>query len=364
MRILHLLNHCNHGHGNAHVAIDLACEQAGRGHDVIYASAGGDYETLLSASGVALAKVVQNDFKPSAMVRACRSLWRLCRDFKPEVIHAHMMAGAVLGYGISRIAGAPLVTTVHNSFDPHSILMRLGDRVVAVSEAERKFLLEKGYRDDRVKVVLNGPNKSARETNREDDLFEDVPSPCITTVCGLHKRKGVPDLLHAFQRLASSFPDWRLCIVGQGPDEESLKKLAEDLGLSGKVRFLGQLSSPQRILARSDIFVLASYADPCSLAICEARFAGCAIVATAVGGTPELLGHGEAGKLVPPGSPQRIEEELRRLMADRELLADWRRRSQAGSGYFKVSRLSDDYERIYREAIASRSMVGLFRYST
>lgn len=364
MRILHLLNHCNHGHGNAHVAIDLACEQASRGHNVVYASAGGDYETLLATCNVSVAKVVQNDLRPSAIVRAFRTLWGFSRSFKPEVIHAHMMAGAVLGYGISRLVGAPLVTTVHNSFDRHSLLMRLGDRVVAVSEAERNSLVQRGYRDGRVKVVLNGPNNSVRETYSKHDAVEDLSSPCITTVCGLHKRKGVPDLLHAFHRLAPSFPDWRLNIVGQGPDEASLKKLAGDLGLNGSVRFLGQLSSPRRILAVSDIFVLASYADPCSLAVCEARVAGCAIVATAVGGTPELLGHGQAGKLVPPGSPKRLEEELRPLMANRELLASWRRKSQAGSDYFNVSRLSDDYECIYGEAIVSRSGLGLARYST
>src|SRR3954453_2211993 len=111
MRILHLLNHCNHGHGNAHVAIDLACSQVGRGHEVVYASAGGDYEALLSACGGSLARVVQNDFRSLEPLRAFRALLGLCREFKPEVIHSHMMAGAVLGYFASRVAGVPLVTT-------------------------------------------------------------------------------------------------------------------------------------------------------------------------------------------------------------------------------------------------------------
>jgi glycosyltransferase involved in cell wall biosynthesis len=181
------------------------------------------------------------------------------------------------------------------------------------------------------------------------ELPPTVTRPCITTVCGLHRRKGVPDILSAFSALSDEFPTWSLNIVGQGPDQAWLETFAKDLGLADRVRFLGQLGSPRAVLNESDIFVLASYADPCSLAVCEARFAGNAIVASAVGGTPELLRFGEAGKLVEPGRPEQIAQALRSLMADPEELASWRARSKAGADYLTLPRVARDYEAVYRE---------------
>jgi len=101
------------------------------------------------------------------------------------------------------------------------------------------------------------------------------------------------------------------------------------------------------LLRQSQIFVLASYADPCCLVIPEAREAGCAIVATAVGGTPELLGYGEAGQLVEPGKPEQFAKALRGLMQDEEALRQWRTRAKTGAAYFTVDRVVEDYDKVY-----------------
>jgi glycosyltransferase involved in cell wall biosynthesis len=355
VRIIHLVNHCDHGHGNAHVAIDLACMQAQHGHDVIYASGGGDYLNLFAKYGVRHEVIVQNSRDPLQLAGSLLRLRRLCRSFRPDVLHGHMMAGAVFGYLSSRFSRTPLVTTVHNSFDKHSILMRLGDHVVAVSEAERKSLLNAGYKAARLSVVINGPNHSPRDNffAADDSDKMEIKRPCVVTVCGLHKRKGVNDLIRGFNEAAAELPDWRLVIVGQGPDRQILVDLAVELGVQDKVFFLGSVGNPAKILRQSDIFVLASYADPCSLAVGEAREAGCAIVATAVGGTPELLEFGNAGRLVEPGSPKQIAIELRRLMMDNAFLLDWRTRSLRGSEYFRVTRVAKDYEQVYA-ALTSR----------
>jgi glycosyltransferase involved in cell wall biosynthesis len=356
VRIIHLVNHCNHSHGNAHVAIDLACMQAQNGHEVVYASGGGDYLDLFAKYGVRHELIVQNSGNPLQLAASLLRLQRLCFSFRPDVLHAHMMAGAVFGYLTSLISQTPLVTTVHNSFDKHSILMRLGDHVVAVSEAERQSLLKSGYKAARLSVVINGPNHSPRDNffaNRATDAVK-IEKPCVVTVCGLHKRKGVNDLIRGFSEAATQLPDWRLYIVGQGPDRQILLDLADELGVTKKISFLGSVGNPAGILLQSDIFVLASYADPCSLAIGEAREAGCAIVATAVDGTPELLEFGEAGKLVEPGSPKQIAAELRQLMTDPTTLRDWRARSLRGSEYFRVSRVAKDYEQVYSSVMSKR----------
>lgn len=352
MRILHLLNHCNHGHGNAHVAVDLATVQAANGHDVTYVSAGGDYEPLLRASGVRIETVSLKPLNPVTAASAIARLVRICRRFRPQVIHAHMMAGALVGYAASRLTGIPLVTTVHNSFDWHSSIMRLGDRIVAVSQAERQALESRGFPSARLRVVLNGPNLSPREEQRL--AGGDGPSmsrPCVTTVCGLHRRKGVLDLIQGFARASASQPGWTLYIVGDGPDRDQLRAQANELLPSGAVVFTGSVASAKRVLAESDIFVLASYADPCSLAVAEARFAGCAVIATAVGGSPELLGRGEHGLLVAPGRPDEIADALVRLMSSPGELRIWREKAMADSRYLTISRVCEDYQRVYDDIV-------------
>jgi glycosyltransferase involved in cell wall biosynthesis len=119
------------------------------------------------------------------------------------------------------------------------------------------------------------------------------------------------------------------------------------IGLSGSAHFIGPVEAPQPLLQQSQIFVLASYADPCCLVIPEAREAGCAIVATAVGGTPELLGYGEAGQLVEPGKPEQFAKALRGLMQDEEALRQWRTRAKTGAAYFTVDRVVEDYDKVY-----------------
>lgn len=347
MRILHLIKHCRHCNGSVNVSVDLACGQARKGHQVVYASAGGHYDALLDTYGVRRAEIRQGqETNPVALAANLAALIRLCRKFKPDVIHAHMMSSAVFGYVASKLTGAPLVTTVHNSYDRHAVLMRAGQIAVAISEADRQYLIGRGFKPDKVVVILNGPNHSPRE-KFGTPVSATLATPSIATVCGLHRRKGVHDLLAAFRLLLPEFPNWHFNIIGTGPDRAKLEALAEDLGIAGSTHFIGAVEAPQPLLRQSQIFVLASHAEPFGLSVAEAREAGCAIVATAVGGIPEVLAHGEAGQLVEPGRPDQFAKILRGLMQDEDALRQWRTRAQTGSGYFTVDRVVEDYDKVY-----------------
>lgn len=148
-----------------------------------------------------------------------------------------------------------------------------------------------------------------------------------------------------------SFSDGRYVTDEPYSDWTSRARALPDSPSVNLVLFLGHLASSRPVLESTDIFVLASYADPCSLAVCEARYAGCAIVATAVGGTPESLEHGEAGKLVEPGRPVQMTLALSALMSDPNERSSWRERAKAGSEYLTVFRLARDYDEVYRSAI-------------
>lgn len=354
MRIVHLIKHCGHANGSVHVAIDLACIQAQAGADVTVVSGGGTFVPLLEQFGVRHLLLPHAQNEPLDVLRAAWAMVRLARRERPDVLHAHMMSSAVVGWIASRFSGVPLITTVHNSFDPHAVLMRLGDRVVAVSEAERRELLRRGYNKKKLVAVMNAPDQSPRERFMEDGRTVTVQRPCIVAANALHQRKGVFDLIQACERLFDKFPEWKLYIAGEGPDKESLEQMAKSLGREDRIIFLGFLPSPRPLMEQSDIFVLASYADPCSLAIGEAVAAGCAIVATAVGGTPEMLRFGQAGRLVEPGNVDQLTTMLQDLMSHPETRAELSQEARSGADIFNVQRLLGDYARVYRDAQRSR----------
>src|ERR1041384_5598960 len=164
MRVMHLLNHCNRGNGHVHVAVDLACAQSMNGYTVAFASGGGCFENLLRQNNVVLVHLTNTRPRPLSASKALAQLVIACRKFQPNLLHAHMMTGAVLGFIASKLTRVPLITTVHNSFDRHSALMRLGTRAVAVSSAERNQLVARGYGPDQLDVVLNGPIGTPRRT--------------------------------------------------------------------------------------------------------------------------------------------------------------------------------------------------------
>ena len=352
VKILHLLKHSEPGNGHVCMAVDLACAQSKSGHDVVFASSGGEvlFDELLSAHGVEVATLPRSAGAAGAARHGLNAL-RLARRTRPDVIHAHMMSSAVLGYAASKLVGAPLVTTMHNSFDKHSALMRLGAVVVAVSEAERGLLLSRGYPPRKVVTVLNGVVDSPRESLVAGHSVGPLPRPCVITVSGLHARKGVGDLLAAFAEAASDFPDWHLAVVGVGPEREACEARVRELGLERSIHFLGGTINPRPLLAQADIFAIASLAEPFGLTIAEARAAGCAVVATSVGGIPEVLEHGKAGHLTPPADPAAMASVLRSLMGDSTALATWRENAARGVEHFSVRRMADDYVRVYRSLV-------------
>lgn len=356
MRVVHIIKHCGYGNGSVHMAVDLACVQAAAGHDVTFVSAGGTFEPLLAQCGVHSLNLPHDQRTPLSLVCTAWKLTRLAQRTCPDVLHAHMMSSALVGYVASKLSGVPLVTTVHNSFDRHSVLMRLGRKVVAVSQAERERLLCQGYESSQLVAVMNAPCNSLRERFMHDNRELTIKSPCIVAVNGLHRRKGVFDLIAACTEVFREFPDWSLYIAGEGPDSEALEEQTRSAGIADRVIFLGYLAAPRPLLEMADIFVLASYADPCSLVIGEARAAGCAIVATAVGGTPEMLEFGKAGRLVAPGMPKQLAEELRALMSDEGARNRLQSAALDGAEIFDVHRLVSDYDRVYQDARQLRQL--------
>ncbi len=353
MRIIHLMNHCRFGHGNVHAAVDLACAQTARGDAVCIASGHGEFEPLLAAHDIAFAPIDQEHRTPARLARAMWQLNRLVRDFRPDILHAHMMSGAILGAAASKIARVPLVTTVHNAFDKHAILMRLGDRVIGVSDAVSEGMMGRGVPRAKVRTVLNGTLGAPRRDFFPRETY-DTPRPSISFLGGLHTRKGVPDLIEAFAIVAAENPWVQLNIFGDGPDRLAYERQAEALPMHNRIRFWGEVRDTKAALAATDIFALPSHAEPFGLVLTEAREAGCAIVANDVDGVPEVLDQGESGLLVPPRDPKAMAAAMLLLLGDDERMAMAKAAAQRNLERWSIDRVAAETDAVYRELVEPR----------
>jgi glycosyltransferase involved in cell wall biosynthesis len=349
MRIIHFLNHSLCGNGHVNVAVDLACVQSKSGHSVLLISGGGDYDAILTAHGVQHIVIAQ-ERKVGTLLKAIFKLRSAIASFAPEIVHSHMMTSTALAFVLRPFMKFKLVTTVHNEFEPRAILMGLGDIVIAVSEAVRDSMERRGVPRKKLRVVLNGTIGSPR-LNPTPPPPQQLRHPAILFVGGLHPRKGVQDLIAAFKTAGSALPDAHLYLVGDGPHYENFKALAAETGHGDRITFCGYQSDPRAYLLGADLFILPSHSEPASLVLAEAREAGCAIIATAVGGSPQMLDGGKAGILVPARRPDLLSEAIVQVIGDPTLLAELRARAHSNLDYFTVRRASDECVALYQEAV-------------
>ena len=193
--------------------------------------------------------------------------------------------------------------------------MRVGNRVIAVSEAVRRQMIARGIPERKLRVVLNGTIGGARRAAYPPQIMN-LARPALVTVAGLHERKGISFLIKAFDDVYRVCNDAHLYIVGEGPERRSYEELAKAQESGDHIHFTGHLDDPRAAMASADIFVLASLQDPFPLVLSEARQMGCAIVASNVDGIPEALWHGKKGVLVPPGDARHLAESLITLLLD------------------------------------------------
>jgi glycosyltransferase involved in cell wall biosynthesis len=357
MRILHILNHTNRLNGHVHAAVDLACAQVKLGHQVCLASGGGDFDKLLERNGVQTV-VINHERKPVNLLKSFLSLRKHLRTWRADIVHAHMMTSAVLAWPVCKIAGLPLITTVHNEFEKSAILMGLGTRVIAVSEAVGVSMQKRGIAASKLRVVLNGTIGSSRFSDRSAASLA-LASPSILFVGGLHPRKGLPDLFEAFKIVHAKHAAARLYIVGGGPFQDVYQEMVSKMDCAAAVTFLGIKEDPFPYMLAADIFVLPSHADPAPLVLSEAREARCAVIGTDVDGIPQLLGHGAAGILVAPHDPQALATALCNLLDEPTLITEWKEKSQLGIEHLTIDRVACQTMDIYLDALSTGSKIAV-----
>jgi glycosyltransferase involved in cell wall biosynthesis len=248
------------------------------------------------------------------------------REEAPDLLHTHLVHADVYGTLASVAERVPLVSSRHN--DDRYLLgpFRLVDRafgrrarrLVAISNAVRRFLVEAGHPAGKVETIHYGLD---RLPEAPSEVAPPAPGPPLALAIGrLTAQKDHPTLLHAFAEARRKHPDALLAILGIGPLEAETKALAAELGLDGAVLFPGRVEI-RDWLERADLFVHSSRWEGFGLVLLEAMLAGLPVAATRVSAVPEVVADGETGLLVEPGDAPALAAALDELLADRTLRA-------------------------------------------
>ena len=371
LRVLTLVDHLIPWGGAERLAMTVALRlDPARFDRVLCASRSAD-PALVSQLEEGGVEVLSLERRSRATVWQWAPLLVELRRRRVDVVHAHMFHSNVWGTVFGRLASVPVVVAHEHtwSFQGEPLRRLLDRRLVArgadvflavSSEDRRRMIAVEGIDPAAIRIVLNGipaPRRGSGDVRRE--LGIPAEAPVIGTVSVLRKQKALDILLHAGATLLSEFPALRILVAGVGPEEERLRSLAAELGLESAVTMLGLRSDVPDVLAALDVFVSSSDFEGTPLALIEAMAAGRPIVATRVGGVPDLIDEGVHGLLVEP----RDAEALARVVA--ELLRDPKRRAELGARALErqrrelgvdlmIRRLEDLYESLFLASARAR----------
>lgn len=305
-------------------------------------------------------------------------LYNLLKREKVDIVHTQLFRADVFGRIAGKLAGAKIiVSTIQNmeAFRKYAVLNMLDrytslltDKIISVSDIVRDFTIEKTALDiSRFTTIYNfvdledypaEPLPQESRIKARKDLGIGNAELVIGTIGRLAPQKAQNHFIEAAKIILSKFPQARFLIAGDGPLKNDLLKLAEDLGIRERVVFTGFVENVRSIFEALDIFVLSSLWEGLPLTACEAMACHVPVVATTVGGVPELIEDEKTGLLVEPGNPALLAEKICSIIEDDELgnrlAADARK---AVENRFSLDCVRDQIENLYTNIAEAKSIL-------
>jgi glycosyltransferase involved in cell wall biosynthesis len=335
VRVMYVLDHLRVGGAQTHLVETIARLDRRFEPAVCALKLEGELRAPLEARGVRLFDGgLGATLKGWSGARVLGRLVRLFRRERVDIAHAYLFHPNVLTPIAARLARTPAVVVSKRSLDRYPGLAEryacklgnaLADRVMINAAAIGRFVTaEEGCPPDRMVLIPNGVG---------DDLLDFTPdgararrelglSPgdrVVGAVSRLAWKKGIRHLLEAVPRVLESVPAAFFLIVGDGPLRADLEARARDLRIDDRVRFLGTRGDVLELLGAVDVFVLPSVVEGMSNALLEAMAMGRPVVATDVGGNPEVMVDGQTGFVVPPADPDRLAAAVAKVLLAPEL---------------------------------------------
>ena len=293
---------------------------------------------------------------------------RLIRTEKVDIVHTHLLLANKWGRMFALLSNQPKICkSEHATFLEFwkngttrsrrlylildDILDRFTDCIICVSNAQREIMTGRKSNPDKYVVIhnafdekrflINNDKTSIRNTYGFSD--QDI---VIGTVGRLFFSKGHNIFLKAVKEISETYLEIKVLIIGNGPEEAKLKKLAETLGL--EVLFLSNRDDVPQLMRAMDIYVQSSFHEAFGITIAEAMFSGLPVVATNVGGIPEVVKDGETGILVPPRDSKALSKAITTLIENPEMAKSMGEKGRAvAASKFTGERYARDMEKLY-----------------
>jgi glycosyltransferase involved in cell wall biosynthesis len=275
----------------------------------------GEWGEELRASGV---EVLRTGRRPGVDLGLVRRLGDIYREMQPELIHCHQYTPWFYGGWAAGLSGLPCIFTEHGRHQPDRVrlrrvvfnryLLRHTPVVTAVSHSIQQALARyEKIPASRIELLYNGVDHLhlRADADLRSRMREQLGLAPSTLAIGHAGRfmpvKNQAMLLRALAELSRTHPnlEWKAFLAGWGPLEDELRRQSDELGLSGRVVFLGERKDVPDLLNAFDVFALSSWSEGTSVTLLESMATGLPAVATAVGGNPELIEDGVSGRLVP-----------------------------------------------------------------
>lgn len=265
-------------------------------------------------------------------------LYRLIRKEHIHIVHTHMFHAGLWGRIASIITRAPVVIATEHGLNPwkrythiavNRILSKFTDQITVVSDAGKRIRIERErIESKRITVVNNCVDLALfdgrihhHDNNVRQEFGIEADEPVIGFVGRLQEVKGINYLVEAVAKVKTVIPKIKLLIIGDGPLRKELEAHVQRLELSGQVIFAGYRRDIPRVLETLDLFVLPSLREDMPLSLIEAMAMGKAVVATKVGGIPEVAVDGQTGILVSSQNEEALAEAISQILLNRQYLS-------------------------------------------
>jgi glycosyltransferase involved in cell wall biosynthesis len=290
----------------------------------------------------------------------------LLRTGKFDVVHAHMFGSNVWGTILGRLCGVPVVIAHEHNWsysgelmrrviDRH-VIARYATRFVAVSDSNRTRMIElEGIPADKVLVLPTAyiPHRVNAPTDIRAELGLPASAPVIAVAATLRVEKALEVMISALAEVRAQFPDAHLVIAGDGPRREGLERQVASMGLTGNVHLIGERRDVTGILKTVDVGALSSDWEGMPLFVLECMSNGTPVVATEVGGLPEMIQHDRTGLLVPPRDPAALARAISALLADPERRRRLAAAAQERMHAFTIDAVSGRFADLYEQLVSA-----------
>ena len=355
MRLLYIITRADTLAGAQVHVMEMAQAVIKAGHEAhVLVGLGTPYGEALQLRGIPHTQLegLRRNISPLKDVTSLFQIRRVIRKVQPDLISTHSSKAGILGRVAARTCGVPCLFTAHGwSFtegvpEPRRSLYRfierlmapLAARIICVSEADRRFAMHAGIAESRLVTIHNGRHDLPKV---ERDAAPDSRPVRIVMIGRLDEQKDHALLFSALEGLDG----FELDLIGDGPRQDELQRLAVERGLGGYVRFLGLRTDVPEQLARADLFCLITNWEGFPRSTLEAMRAGLPVIVSDAGGSAAAVDQGQTGFVVPRGDQQALHEKLEQLLEDPGLR---HRMGEAGRRRFEAL---FTFERMYTKTI-------------